>query len=182
MIVIGERPNAARIVAPHGFFAHTNSTTKLRIYNEPFHFDGGSRGTVHPLFGVGANRGPQIPQPFMQPPLPLDLEAIRDAIQELYGFGLRQIGRLESYKPYSKIIDRENSNPRGYIDFSLFFGEDEQSTMEHVAKFTVQCGELANYDPYFKQKLFPNSLKGYAFTWKAILFRNSIMGWQEMGR
>ena len=60
------------------------------------------------------------------PPLPPNLEAIREAIQELYGLGLRQVGRLAFYKPYPKAIDIENPYPRGYIipKFSLFFGEN----------------------------------------------------------
>ena len=67
-----------------------------------------------------------------------------------------------------EMIDKENPYPRGYRipDFSLFFREDGQSTLEHVARFTVQCGELANYEYFyhFKLRLFPNSLTRAAFT------------------
>ena len=82
----------------------------------------------------------------MQPPPPLDLEAIREAVQELYGSGLRQAGHLEFYKPYPETIDRENPYPMGYRipEFSLLSGENGQSTLEHVARFKVQCGELAD--------------------------------------
>ena len=75
----------------------------------------------------------------MQSPPPPDVEAIREAVQELYELGLRQIGRLEFYKPYPDVIDRENPYPRGnrIPDFSLFSGEDRQSTLEHVARFIV---------------------------------------------
>ena len=50
-----------------------------------------------------------------------------------------KIGSLEFYKPYPDMIDRENPYPRGYRipDFSLFSGEDGQSTFEQVARFTV---------------------------------------------
>ena len=99
----------------------------------------------------------------MQPPLPPpNLETIKEAIHKLYKHGLRQVGRLKLYKPYPKAIDRENPYPRGYRipEFSLFSVEDEQSTLEHVDKFTMQCGELANHEnfPYLKLNLFPNSL------------------------
>ena len=61
-----------------------------------------------------------------------------------------------------KMIDRENPYPRGYRfpNFSFFSREDGQSTLEHVVRFTMQCGELANYENiyYFKLILFPNSL------------------------
>ena len=84
------------------------------------------------------------------------------------------------------MIDKENPYPRGYRihDFSLFSEEDDQSTLEHVARFTMQYGELANYENFchFKLRLFPNSLIRAAFTWYATLLRNSIQSWQEMER
>ena len=98
----------------------------------------------------------------MQPAPVLDLGAIREALQELYGPGIKQIGCREFYKLYLEMIDRENPYPRGYKipNFSLFSGEDGQSTLENVARFNVQCGELANYENfyYFKLRPFPNSL------------------------
>ena len=122
----------------------------------------------------------------MQPPPPPNLEAIREAVQELYGPDLRQVGYLKFYKPYPEAIDRENPYPRGYriLEFSLFSRKDGQSTLDHVARFIVQHGELANYEnfPYLKLRLFPSSLTGAAFTWYATMLRNSIMSWQEMER
>ena len=80
----------------------------------------------------------------------------------------------------------ENPYLRGYriLGFSLFSREDGQSTLEHVSRFTVQCGELANYENFyhFKLRLFPNSLIEAAFTWYTTLLRNSIQSWQEMER
>ena len=115
----------------------------------------------------------------MQPPSLLDLEAIKEVVQKLYGPGLRKISRLEFYKPYPKVIDKDNPYPKGYRipKFSLFFREDGQSTLEHVARFTMQCGELANYEnfPYFKLRLFPNLLIGTTYTWYATLPMNSII-------
>ena len=98
---------------------------------------------MQPPVGVNGNWGQQVPQqPFVQPVAVSDLRAIREAVQELYGPGLKQIGGLEFYKPYPEMIDRENPYPRGYriLDFSLFSREDGQSAIEHVARFTVQCG------------------------------------------
>ena len=58
--------------------------------------------------------------------------------------------------------DRENPYPRGHriLDFSLFSEEDGQSTLKHVARFTVQCEELVNYENFyhFNLRLFPKSL------------------------
>ena len=95
-----------------------------------------------------------------------------------------KISHLEFYKPYPKMINRENPYPRAYKipDFSLFSGEDGQSTLEHVARFIVQCEKLANYENFnhFKLKLLPNSLIRTTFTSYTTLLRNYIESWQEM--
>ena len=92
-----------------------------------------------------------------------------------------QASSIKFYKPYLEMINRENPYPRGYRipDFSLFFGEDDQSTLEHVARFIVQCGELVNYENFyhFKLRLFPNSLIEATFIWCTTLPRNSIQSW-----
>lgn len=86
-------------------------------------------------------------------------------------------------KPYPEYIDRENPFPRGYKrpDFTLFSGEDDYSTVEHICRFTVQCGKLATHDNY-KLRLFGNSLTGWAFGWFSSLSPNSILTWQDMER
>ena len=43
----------------------------------------------------------------------LNLGAIRDAIQELYGPVLRQIGRPEFYKPYLEMMIRKTPSQGG---------------------------------------------------------------------
>ena len=48
----------------------------------------------------------------MQPPPPPDLEAIREVVHELYGFGLKQVGCLEFYKPYPEAIGTYNPYSR----------------------------------------------------------------------
>ena len=60
------------------------------------------------------------------PPLPPNLEAMKEAVHELYRPGLRQVGRHKFYKPYPEGINRENPYPRGYRipEFSLFSGEN----------------------------------------------------------
>ncbi|XP_055959745.1 uncharacterized protein LOC126654984 [Mercurialis annua] len=144
-------------------------------------------------FNAGANHPPKYDpeernQPLPHQPVarPLDMEAVREPVQELYGPGLRQIDRPQFHKPYPDHIDRKNPYPRGYKIpiFSLFSGEDGHSAIEHVAKFTIQCGVLANLDNIanFKLRLFPNSLTCTAFTWYATLPRNSVLTWAEMER
>ena len=73
MSVTSGRPNTVIIVTPQNVFSHTNPTTQPGDNNEPLPSTEGSGVTMHPPFGVGVNRGQQIPQLVMWSPLPLDL-------------------------------------------------------------------------------------------------------------
>ena len=109
----------------------------------------------------------------------VDLDTVRDVVQELYGPSLHQVRCPEFHKSYPVMIDKDNSYPRGYRvpEFCLFSGENGQSTLEHIAHFTIQYGELVNFENFsnFKLRLFPNSLTGNTFNWYATLPRNSIL-------
>ena len=129
-IPIGEKRELRKILIENALIL-LGQRLQPRVYNEPLPLAEGTRGTILPPLGIGTNRGQQIPQPFMHPPPPPpNLEAIREAVQELYEYGLRLVGHIEFYKPYPKAIDGENSYPMGYKipEFSLFFREDGQST------------------------------------------------------
>ncbi|XP_059663630.1 uncharacterized protein LOC132309330 [Cornus florida] len=95
-------------------------------------------------------------------------------------FGLtRRSGRPTYRKPYLEFID-EVEFPKNFKirEFTTFNGEGEQSTLEHISHFTVQCGEaVANL--WLKVCLFPNTLTGYAFRWYSNLPSNSIQSWQH---
>ncbi|OMO82013.1 Retrotransposon gag protein [Corchorus capsularis] len=112
----------------------------------------------------------------------LDRNQIIDIVQEIFGPGLRRTGRPAFHTPYPEEYDRQYPFPRGYKvpDFSPHFSgiSSEQSTIEHVGRFTMQCGE-ANTG-YQKLRLFPNSLTGLAFTWYINLPPNSIRTWEDM--
>ena len=126
-------------MAPQRVYSNTNLVTQPRVYNEPLPLVGGTGDTISPPLGRGINRGPQITQSLMQPSPPPNLGAIREAVRELYRLGLRQVSRPKFYKPYLEAIHKENPYPRGYgiPEFFLFFGEDGQSTSEHVVRFTM---------------------------------------------
>ena len=47
--------------------------------------------------------------------------------------------------------------------FSKFAGELEESIVEHVAHFQIECGDLT-IDEFHKIKYFPSSLTKNAFT------------------
>ena len=107
--VAGERPNTARATTPQKIFAQTNPLTQPRAYEGGFSFNGGSRSIMQPLVRVNDNKGQQVQQvpqhPFGQlAPVP-DLGAIKEAMQELYGPGLRKI--CDAPNPRGLLITRE---------------------------------------------------------------------------
>ena len=75
--------------------------------------------------------------------------------------------------PYLEFVEHFEY-PKGFKipDFSLFAGESSLSSLEHVARFTAQCGDV-NGD-YYKLRLFNFSLTGPAFAWYINLPPNSI--------
>ncbi|XP_016164136.1 uncharacterized protein LOC107606608 [Arachis ipaensis] len=74
--------------------------------------------------------------------------------------------------------------PRGWkIPKSLtkFSGEENESTVEHIARYTVEIGEVASNE-YLKMRYFPSSLTKNAFTWFSNLRPNSIHSWAQLER
>ncbi|KAF3456046.1 hypothetical protein FNV43_RR00689 [Rhamnella rubrinervis] len=110
----------------------------------------------------------------------LNLEAVDRLIKERVGPTYRRISRPVYRSPYPEAIKRMEL-PRNVrsSDFILFSREENQSTIEHIGRFRIQCGEAAAND-FLKLKLFVNSLTGSAFTWFINLPANSIYTWQEM--
>ena len=58
-------------------------------------------------------------------------------------------------------------------------GENEQSTVKHIARYTMEIEELANIE-YLKMRFFLSSLTKNAFTWFANLRPNSILRWNQL--
>lgn len=71
--------------------------------------------------------------------------------------------------------------PRGYrvLEFTLFSRENDQSTVEQIDQFRMQCGETSSND-LLKLRLFGNSLTGTTFVWYKNLSVDSIHSWQDM--
>ena len=102
-------------------------------------------------------------------------EVIRDQ------FGLRQKQQTLMYKtPYPSAYD-QIPLPHKYNlpDFIKFSGQGEVSTVEHVNRFIMQCGEVAHNDA-LKLRLFSISLSGSTFTWFTTLPANSILYWADL--
>lgn len=73
--------------------------------------------------------------------------------------------------------------PKGFKlpNFTLFSGEENQSVVEHIGRFTIQCREVSTND-FLKLGLFCNSLTGSAFNWYINLQSYSIHSWQTRSR
>ena len=106
----------------------------------------------------------QVPDP--QPAHRQDAEAYwADKIAEVIGdqFGIKPKVNTYSYRtPYPPAYDLiPLPNRYKVLDFTKFSRQDDTSTMEHVNRFIIQCGEAANRDE-LRVRLFSSSLSGSA--------------------
>ncbi|XP_050874959.1 uncharacterized protein LOC127078556 [Lathyrus oleraceus] len=62
-----------------------------------------------------------------------------------------------------------------------FSGDTSESTIEHIAKYMTEAGDLANSEN-LRMKYFPSSLTKNAFTWFTTLPPNSIDAWPQLER
>jgi len=81
-------------------------------------------------------------------------------------FGIKPKVNTYSYRtPYPPAYDLIPLPNRYKVqDFTKFSRQDDTSTIEHVNRFIIQCGEAANRDE-LRVRLFSSSLLGSAFTW-----------------
>ncbi|KAM2928641.1 hypothetical protein COP2_035876 [Malus domestica] len=86
---------------------------------------------------------------------------------------------LKFIQPYPAYVEKFKY-PKGFKipDFSLFTGESSLSSLEHVAWFIAQCGDM-NSD-FHKLRLFNFSLTGSTFARYSNLSPNSIQSWEEL--
>jgi hypothetical protein len=64
-------------------------------------------------------------------------------------------------------------------EFTKFSGQDDTSTVEHIAHYLMQLGE-ASADEAFRVRYFPLSLTGLAFQWFTSLPPQSVGTWREL--
>ncbi|XP_050896268.1 uncharacterized protein LOC127103011 [Lathyrus oleraceus] len=73
--------------------------------------------------------------------------------------------------------------PRGckMPKFTKFSGDTSESTIEHIARYMTEAGDLANSEN-LRMKYFPSSLTKNDFTWFTTLPPNSIDTWPHLER
>jgi hypothetical protein len=81
------------------------------------------------------------------------------------------------------ILVLQSELPRDYKipKFTKFVGDTSESTVEHIARYLTEAGDLVN-DDNLRLKYFPNSLTKNAFTWFTTLSPHSIQSWTELER
>ncbi|XP_070661259.1 uncharacterized protein [Malus domestica] len=108
--------------------------------------------------------------------MPVDMTEVQRMIDSAMKKGLKFPKFIHPYPAYVEQVEY----PRGFKipDFSLFTGESSLSSLEHVARFTAQCGYV-NSD-FHKLRLFNFSLIGSAFAWYINLPPNSVQSWEKL--
>ena len=106
---------------------------------------------------------------------------IAEVMQEQ--FGLKPKQQTYMYRtPYPPSYDLIPLPHRYKVpDFTKFMGQDDTSTIEHVNRYLIQCGEAATVDA-LRVRLFSSSLSGSAFAWFTSLPANSIITWADLER
>jgi hypothetical protein len=99
-------------------------------------------------------------------------------------FGLKPTMQGPAYTPpfpewYYKVVLPPRVKPP--TEFTKFSGQDDTSTVEHIARYLMQLGE-ASADEAFRVRYLPMSLTGSAFQWFTSLPPQSVNTWRELER
>ncbi|XP_050915346.1 uncharacterized protein LOC127130366 [Lathyrus oleraceus] len=84
--------------------------------------------------------------------------------------------------PLLEYILQAEAPPRTKIPkFTKFYGDTTESTIEHVARYLIEAGDMSNHEN-LRIKFFPSSLTKNAFTWFTTLPQSSIHTWSQLER
>ncbi|XP_057451727.1 uncharacterized protein LOC130743492 [Lotus japonicus] len=108
---------------------------------------------------------------------------VANAVEEVlnhHGFNVGYVNRPNFTSPFSEVV-LQAELPRGgkVPKVTKFSGGTGESTVEHIARYLLEIGDLANNEQ-LKMKYFPSSLTKNAFTWFTTLPPNSIHNWNEL--
>ncbi|XP_050878292.1 uncharacterized protein LOC127082107 [Lathyrus oleraceus] len=110
-----------------------------------------------------------------------DLTSMIERIMTQNGLntGLR---RTNYSSPLSEYV-LQTKLPRGckIPKFTKFSEDTSESTIEHIARYMTEAGDLVNSED-LRMKYFPSSLTKNAFTWFTTLPPNSIDAWPQLER
>jgi hypothetical protein len=102
------------------------------------------------------------------------MQRMTDVLQNQFGLKPKNQGHVYT-PPIPKWYNRVALPNRVNIpvDLTKFSGQDDTSTVEHIARYLMQVGE-ASVDEAFRIRYSPLSLTGPAFTWFTFLPAHSI--------
>jgi len=85
------------------------------------------------------------------------------------------------YRHYLNVLETDLPRNTKIPKFTKFAGETNESTIEHIARYLMEVGELENNEN-LKIKYFPSSLTKNAFTWFTTLPPPlySIFSWNQL--
>jgi hypothetical protein len=93
------------------------------------------------------------------------MQRMTDVLQNQFGLKLKNQGHVYT-PPFPEWYNRVAlpNRVKVHADLMKFSGQDDTSTVEHIAHYLMQLGE-ASADEAFRIRYFPLSLTGRAFTW-----------------
>jgi hypothetical protein len=108
------------------------------------------------------------------------VQKMADVLQNQFGLKPKMQG--PAYTPpfpewYHRVILPPRVKPP--TEFTKFSGQDDTSTVEHIARYLMQLEE-ASADEAFRVRYFPLSLTGPAFTWFSSLPPQSLGTWKDL--
>ncbi|XP_050914568.1 uncharacterized protein LOC127129426 [Lathyrus oleraceus] len=110
-----------------------------------------------------------------------DLTIMIEKIMAHNGLNTR-LRRPNYSSPLSEYV-LQTELPRGckIPKFTKFSGDTSESTIEHIARYMTEAGDLANSEN-LRMKYFPSSLTKNSFTWFTTLPPDSIDTWPPLER
>jgi hypothetical protein len=110
----------------------------------------------------------------------LMMQKMADVLQNQFGLKPKIQGQV--YTPpfpewYNRVFLPHRVKPPA--DFTKFSGQDDTSTVAHIARYLMQLGE-ASADEAFRIRYFPLALTGPTFTWFTSFPAQSICSWKDL--
>jgi hypothetical protein len=108
------------------------------------------------------------------------MRRMTDVLQNQFGLKPKNQGHVYT-PPFPEWYNRVALPNRVKVPANLtkFSGQDDTSTVEHIARYLMQLGE-ASADEAFRIRYFPLSLTGPSFTWFTSLPAHSICSWKDL--
>jgi hypothetical protein len=108
------------------------------------------------------------------------VQRMTDVLQNQFGVKPKNQGHVYT-PPFPEWYHRVALPNRVKVptEFTKFSGQDDTSTVEHIARYLMQLGE-ASADEAFRIRYFPLSLTGPSFTWFTSLPAHSICSWKDL--